>query len=809
MHQYHLCLEVLVPDTTTTRGSSPSNTVQATHSAPFPKDIFSTQLLPTYRVGAVITEESRSPEKTGSKKKKQKKKKKASSDPGHPGSDGSVRSSAGNGSSPAGPSKELQKPHRRPTDWRVGPLEIEWFDMTDENEGKENGADSAALSDDQPTRPGSEDADATTARASESRRSRTRSARKKQKAHTTPTSGAFIPFRCGKTELNAGILHLYRDREEVGDVLARSDIQIATQGSESGPSDEEMADAKGSGTILCVLAVPTYMTAQDFLAFVGPMREDMAHLRIVRDSLPNRYMVLVKFRSAEAADDFHRQYNGRQYSSMEPEVCHVVYLKSIEFKSHAIPPYAFPPLPDDPSSLFLPSRAATSAGDGLTISPTDPTTPQPADAAAPVHVDPPPGLHLPEDRTAQSPPPPPNQLLELPTCPVCLDRMDASVSGLLTIVCHHTFHCHCLSKWGDSSCPVCRYSSKFGSSAADMDDDDDARNECMECGAVENLWICLICGNIGCGRYQEGHAQSHFADTSHLYAMELETQRVWDYAGDGYVHRLIQNRTDGKLVELPAPSRAHSGELGDGGAGGPGGMATHYFRNGGSGGTGGTGGGGGGGQYHDSSGPGNHGTYRDGVVDHHGLGGTEKLESLGLEYTYLLTSQLESQRLWYESRLTQQELSAVDASSALADQVESTTRDLEAARSEVQDLTQRLAASDRDLRILNARVQKLADRAERTDALLREEKAVTASLLANQASYQRTIADQIKERKERDDEVSELREQVRDLMTFLDMRGKIEEAGGVGEVAGASVVGVAAAPEPPVTPGRKKGKGRR
>ena len=36
-----------------------------------------------------------------------------------------------------------------------------------------------------------------------------------------------------------------------------------------------------------------------------------------------------------------------------------------------------------------------------------------------------------------------------------------------------------------------------------------------------------------------------------MYALELETQRVWDYAGDGYVHRLIQNTIDGKLVELP------------------------------------------------------------------------------------------------------------------------------------------------------------------------------------------------------------------------------------------------------------------
>lgn len=34
-------------------------------------------------------------------------------------------------------------------------------------------------------------------------------------------------------------------------------------------------------------------------------------------------------------------------------------------------------------------------------------------------------------------------------CPVCLDRMDDPTTSLLTIPCHHTFHCHCLSKWGD------------------------------------------------------------------------------------------------------------------------------------------------------------------------------------------------------------------------------------------------------------------------------------------------------------------------------------------------------------------------
>jgi len=63
--------------------------------------------------------------------------------------------------------------------------------------------------------------------------------------------------------------------------------------------------------------------------------------------------------------------------------------------------------------------------------------------------------------------------------------------------------------------------------------------------------MCLICGHMGCGRYVDAHAKVHHEETGHTYALEIETQRVWDYAGDGYVHRLIQNAVDGKMVELP------------------------------------------------------------------------------------------------------------------------------------------------------------------------------------------------------------------------------------------------------------------
>ncbi|KAL5664707.1 hypothetical protein ACJX0J_024815, partial [Zea mays] len=129
-------------------------------------------------------------------------------------------------------------------------------------------------------------------------------------------------------------------------------------------------------------------------------------------------------------------------------------------------------------------------------------------------------------------------LAEQPTCPVCLERLDQDPGGILTTICNHSFHCSCISKWTDSSCPVCRYCQQ-----------QPEKSMCSICGTSENLWICLICGHVGCGRYKGGHAIEHWKETQHCYSLELETQKVWDYAGDNYVHRLIQSKTDGKLVE--------------------------------------------------------------------------------------------------------------------------------------------------------------------------------------------------------------------------------------------------------------------
>ena len=97
-------------------------------------------------------------------------------------------------------------------------------------------------------------------------------------------------------------------------------------------------------------------------------------MRYISDHTPNKYLAVLKFASPAEAKEFHRRYNGKQFSVMEPEVCHVVYVRN--------------------------------------------------DASI--------------------------EALELPTCPVCLERMDESVTGLTNIQCEHTFQCYCLSKWGDS-----------------------------------------------------------------------------------------------------------------------------------------------------------------------------------------------------------------------------------------------------------------------------------------------------------------------------------------------------------------------
>jgi BRCA1-associated protein len=91
--------------------------------------------------------------------------------------------------------------------------------------------------------------------------------------------------------------------------------------------------------------------------------------------------------------------------------------------------------------------------------------------------------------------------IQIPSCIRCLELIDTHVTGLLGIVCNHTFQCECATRWSHckGSCVPCNYSNTPIQNVS-----------CSECQIAQNIWICLICGYIGCSRYENKHSYEHF-----------------------------------------------------------------------------------------------------------------------------------------------------------------------------------------------------------------------------------------------------------------------------------------------------------
>ena len=432
---------------------------------------------------------------------------------------------------------------------------------------------------------------------------------------------------------------------------------------------------------LAVLAVPIRLSGRDFLNFCGYHVQNIEHLRFIKDSDPSWYSVVLRFTDKDSAWQFYNYQNGRQFTSLGNEVCLVVQVSSIVIE-------------DIDSGAFTldAERFLKHGNEGKSSSP------QQAESA------------VKEEETR-----------ELPTCPVCLERLDASVSGLITTMCNHSFHRLCLSKWKDSSCPVCRYV---------MDDTESSKPSCEVCGA-DDVWMCIVCGHVGCGRYNGMHAVRHFHESGHAYAMELSTQRVWDYAGDGYVHRLIQNKTDGKIVELPEPGKTThcvycgkanpTQELSEDSAAAANGLTRSR------------------------EGPATDVKEDDNVVS--------KMDALSAEYNALLTSQLEVQRDYYEKKLSElreknesendSQLKKTEERQQLEEEVQRLRKALKQSQSRVNHLERSLKAYSEELDFL---------------------KEINSSLEKNQAHWEKQIQsikqDAATRQKQKDDEIADLKEQV-------------------------------------------------
>ncbi|PVU92294.1 hypothetical protein BB561_003929 [Smittium simulii] len=417
----------------------------------------------------------------------------------------------------------------------------------------------------------------------------------KIRKQTAVPMGVFDIIPNSKQEYPLGVLHLYKS-------LPNSTF---SQNNSSGTNIKNNSSACSD-------------TSLDSSKIDIPVQTEktMAVLTVPGNSSMSNYMVLLKFNVSEEADEFFEYYNGKSFSPLEPETCNIVRVLSVTITNSALPVYLFPIFYDE-VSLYKRISEANSALQSSKSLDHEPDIidnhksliliKSSQDGKVNCEAEFIKNLKLERSNLYKSLML--NMITELPTCPVCLERLDTSASGLLTILCQHTFHSTCLEKWNDNSCPVCRFaqagmfvnddlfeqmiqqneitksnpiysntiapqitntsiyvggnetalkdntlSGDLLESKAKIIENDEPFNQCRICGCRQQLWICLICGYIGCGRYFSGHAHAHFIESGHIYSMDLESQRVWDYVGDGYVHRILINRTDGKLVELSAPS---------------------------------------------------------------------------------------------------------------------------------------------------------------------------------------------------------------------------------------------------------------
>ncbi|KQJ84968.1 BRCA1-associated protein [Brachypodium distachyon] len=339
-----------------------------------------------------------------------------------------------------------------------------------------------------------------------------------------------------------GILHLYRSStSSPASSYASAVAATPSSSSYSGPTAPQLpCDSllpSWRGTRLLVLAVPTRVSSDDFVRFCGPYVEHASDIRVISD------------------DGVEDRYSVLvEFEDQKSADGFYLDLNGWRFSSSEV---------EVCHVLFIVAVQYTSSAEIAVIPPVGST--------------------------------------ELPTCPVCIERLDQDISGIVATNCDHSFQCSCVSMWVSSSCPVCQFCQKLSETPTDP--------TCSVCQTSENLWICVICGFVGCGRYKEGHAIRHWKGTQHCYSLDLETQRVWDYVGDSYVHRLNHSKSDVKHAKFKSKCE-YSGDN----------------------------------------------CVNCSCNDHSDMGGaifSSKTETIVDEYNRVLASQLETQREYYEALLSE------------------------------------------------------------------------------------------------------------------------------------------------------------
>ncbi|XP_013104044.2 BRCA1-associated protein isoform X2 [Stomoxys calcitrans] len=97
----------------------------------------------------------------------------------------------------------------------------------------------------------------------------------------------------------------------------------------------------------------------------------------------------------------------------------------------------------------------------------------------------------------------------------------------------------------ECKCPVCHYHQ-----IPKMTNTQEVTT-CMSCELRTDLWLCLQCNHIGCGRHQRGHALNHYNTSQHGEVMHLRSFSIWNYNEGEFVHRPYNGQAESKQMVSP------------------------------------------------------------------------------------------------------------------------------------------------------------------------------------------------------------------------------------------------------------------
>lgn len=364
------------------------------------------------------------------------------------------------------------------------------------------------------------------------------------------------------------------------------------------PTDKSAVEKgfHGASSTVCVLACPDDLTLDSLFRLGGATPSSVRSVHIFFDPKNRRRLVVLRLDSPDAATEYLQRSNGTAFRKSKLEVCHVVFVEGLlTLGGHSLP-----------LCEGLPMLSVSSPD-------TSEASPQgPASTSEP----------RPSTRITPSTPPlqllPPSKYMEIPACPLCLERLDSAISGLIWPAHASAPPQTTAKRWSGVRCRVCDFVREFTSrthpSSATRSGEDvkvsetetkpffeSKALECSECqrqsglqdrdtvgselggepvpspsstpvstpptprtGDLRPIWICLLCGNIGCGRFQRSHAVRHYERTGHRFSLIPVSESIWDYHEDRYVHRILAQRTRGfagTYTLSAAPDSADAGSL--------------------------------------------------------------------------------------------------------------------------------------------------------------------------------------------------------------------------------------------------------